>query len=122
LVTVANVSIYRGSVYIDDEENAWIGGDKVSAKLITKHFIPIQLSQPQLQRVGQPFELSNIELEYNGFFSFDFLRFYRAAGLKYAYFLKGFDKDWMMADKILQAILIMPSVNTLCLRTQYGLE
>ncbi|HVF81301.1 MAG TPA: histidine kinase, partial [Flavisolibacter sp.] len=133
---LSHVTVSKRSLFIDDENNAWIGSNKGFCVLNEKAFQPQGgMSAPHLvnfkvfdqpKLFGRPYyELTNVELNYNeNFFSFDFsaLDYYQTAGLQYAYRLEGFDKDWKVSDKTSASYTnVPPGRYKLLLRTQYGL-
>ena len=132
---VPHVGAYHRSLYVDKNNNAWIGSNKGFFIVDNKSFKPRSaMSIPHLvnfkvfdknRLFDEPyFDVSRIELAQNeNFFSFDFsvLDYHQSGGVQYAYRLVPFDKDWNIGDKNSASYTnVPPGDYKLLLRAQYG--
>jgi len=132
---VPHVVTFHRSLFVDKNNNAWVGSNKGFFVVDNKAFHPRStVSAPHLvnfkvfdeaRLFDQPyFNLSHIDLNHNeNFFSFDFsvLQFHQAGGIQYAYRLVPFDKDWNIGDKNSASYTnVPPGDYQLLLRAQYG--
>jgi len=132
---VLHVNLYKRSLFLDEDNNAWVGSDKGFYVIDGKTFQPHDdteephlvnfrvFDQPKI--FDQPYyDLNRVELDYNeNFFSIDFsaLDFCRTGGLQYAYRLEPFDKEWKISDKNSASYTnVPPGTYKLLLRSQYG--
>jgi ligand-binding sensor domain-containing protein/putative methionine-R-sulfoxide reductase with GAF domain len=129
------VILYRRSLFVDKNNNAWVGGNKGFFTVDGNGFKPhTPIYKPNLVNVKvldkqKLFDLSyadlkEIELDHNeNFFSFEFsnFNFYQTAGIQFAHQLHPFDKDWIISDNNVASYTnVPPGTYKLLMRIQYG--
>jgi ligand-binding sensor domain-containing protein/putative methionine-R-sulfoxide reductase with GAF domain len=134
---VPNIITFARSMYVDQNNTLWIGGNKGIYRIDGNKFhqqtdtkLPSLVNFrvfDQQKLFDQPYhELQKIELNNDeNFFSFNFssLDYNQAAGIRYKYRLEPFDVDWKISDKNSASYTnVPPGTYTLRLRTEYGLD
>lgn len=132
---VSYITINKRSLFVDANNNAWIGSDKGFCIVSDRSFDPKGFTFPphliSVNVLGKQklfdktgFDLTEVQLEYNeNFFSFEFSAFdySQTSGKKYSYKLEPFDKEWKIIDGNSAGYTnVPPGTYHLMLRVQNG--
>jgi ligand-binding sensor domain-containing protein/serine phosphatase RsbU (regulator of sigma subunit) len=97
-----NVDFNKGATYVDEDQNVWFGSSEKTVKFNPKKFLknttPPIVSVKSITVSDKKIQVSElIDLPYNRYkLKIDFIgiSFKQPEGVKYQYFLEGYDLDW----------------------------